>query len=244
MHPTTRITTFFNLTPHTVCIILASGETLTIDPQPVSARVEQSHTFITPLSDDGDQSGRQVALAVPTYGAIIGLPAPVPTVAYIVSVFVANAAAALGRTDVVYPDSGPDAVRKDGQVVAVRRLLAPLAPPAPLDPYRTPGVQGSLTRLNLDKECLGMPEDHGTGEQPAGTRRDGTHLGIPAGRVWICRYGDTFWCMSWDFGQQCWVRDPIAADSTWPSGATIAMPDTADLSVAVPSGRERLGLGA
>jgi len=239
MHPTTRITTFFNLTPHTVRIILTSGETLTIDPQLVSARVEQSHTLIT-RSDDGDQSGRQVEIAAPTYGAIIGLPAPVPTVAYIVSVFVANAAAALGRTDVVYPDSGPDAVRKDGQVVAVRRLLAP---PAPLDPYRTPGVQGSLTRLNLDKECLGMPEDHGTGEQPAGTRRDGTHLGSPAGRVWICRYGDTFWCMSWDFGQQCWVRDPITADSTWPSGEVIELADTSDLSVAVPSGRERLGLG-
>ena len=88
----------------------------------------------------------------------------------------------------MYPDSGPDAVRKDGQVVAVRRLLAPPTSPAPIDPYRTPEVQGSLTRLNLDKECLGMPEDFGTGEQPAGTRRDGTHLGIPAGRVWICRY--------------------------------------------------------
>ncbi len=219
MHKHTRITTFINLTPHTVAIILASGETLTIAPQPTPARVSQAHTIIT-RSDDCDQSGRSVEIAAPVYGEIVGLPEPVPTVAYICSVFVANAAALAGRTDVLYPDSGPDAVRKDGQVVAVRRLLAP----APvIVPHHTPEVQKSLTRLHLDKECLGLPEDFGTGEQPSGTRRDGTRLGIPAGRVWICRYGDTFWCLSWDFGQQCWVRDPITADSTWPSGAVISM---------------------
>jgi len=126
MNPMTRITTFINLTPHRISIILASGEELHIEAQPESARVTQSHTVIT-RSDDGDQSGRSVEIAAPVYGEIVGLPAPVPTVAYITSVFVANAAAAKGRTDVLYPDSGPDAVRERGQVVAVRRLLTPVA---------------------------------------------------------------------------------------------------------------------
>lgn len=199
MKPETRITTFVNLTPHTVSIILASGETLTIDPQPTPARVTQSHTVIT-RSDDCDQSGRSVEIAVPVYGEIIGLPAPVPTVAYICSVFVANAAALAGRTDVLYPDSGPDAVRKDGQVVAVRRLLAPID-----------AVQKTLGDLHARLECLGLPEDSGTGEQPLGTRRDGTFLGIPSPQVWVCRMGGsgTYWLLYWDHGYQSWVRDPM-----------------------------------
>ena len=103
-----RITTLINLTPHDVSIILASGERLTVEAQPVPARVEQSHTVIA-VSDDDTQSGRTVEIAAPVYGEIVGLPAPIPTVAYICSVFVAAAAAAKGRTDVLYPDSGPDA---------------------------------------------------------------------------------------------------------------------------------------
>lgn len=205
MNTNTRITTFINLTPHIISVILASGETLTIDPQPTPARVSQSHTVIT-SSDDGDQSGRSVEIAAPVYGEIVGLPAPVPTVAYICSVFVANAAAALRRTDVLYPDSGPDAVRKDGQVVAVRRLLAPVSP---VDPHRAPEVENTLSELHRSLECLGMEEDHGTGEQPAGSRRDGAFLGIPAAKVWICRMDDTYWLLMWDWGYQCWVRDQM-----------------------------------
>lgn len=207
MNKHTRITTFINLTPHTVSIILASGETLTIDPQPTPARVSQSHTVIT-RSDDGDQSGRSVEIAAPVYGEIVGLPSPVPTVAYIVSVFVANAAAAKGRTDVLYPDSGPDAVRKDGQVVAVRRLLA--APPL-VEPHRDPEVQKTIGGLHETMHCLGLREDHGDGEQPMSTRRDGAFLGYPSPSVWICRMGGsgTYWLVYWDYGYQCYVRDPM-----------------------------------
>jgi len=207
MNPNTRITTFVNLTPHTVSVILASGETLTIDPQPTPARVSQSHTVIT-RSDDGDQSGRTVEIAAPVYGEIVGLPAPAPTVAYICSVFVANAAAAIGRTDVLYPDSGPDAARKDGHIVAVRRLLAPVTP---VDPHRDPEVQETLGRLHFTMECLGLREDNGDGEQPMSTRRDGAFLGYPSPSVWICRMGGsgTYWLVYWDYGYQCYVRDPM-----------------------------------
>ena len=201
----TCITTFVNLTPHTISIILASGETLTIDPQPTPARVSQSHVVIT---GDCDQSGRSVEIAAPVYGEIVGLPAPVPTVAYICSVFVANAAAAIGRTDVVYPDSGPDAVRKDGQIVAVRRLLAQVTP---VDPHRDPEVQETLGRLHLTMECLGLREDNGDGEQPLSTRRNGAFLGYPSPSVWICRMGGsgTYWLVYWDYGYKCYVRDPM-----------------------------------
>lgn len=209
MDPTTRVTTFVNLTPHRVSVLLASGETLDIEAQAEPARVTQSHTVIT-HSDDGDQSGRAVEIAAPVYGEIIGLPAPVPTVAYIVSVFVAQASAAQGRTDVLYPDSGPDAIRERGQVVAVRRLLAPAAP---LDANKDPEVQVTLNRhLHWSMECLGLPEDKGTGEQPKGTRRDGSHLGYPSPRVWICRMDGSgaYWLLYWDYGYQCWVRDPLS----------------------------------
>jgi len=54
------------------------------------------------------------------YGAVTGLPDQHDGVAYIVSQMVA---ARSSRTDLLYPDSGPDAVRERGQVVAVRRLL-------------------------------------------------------------------------------------------------------------------------
>ena len=152
-----RITTFINLTPHDISIILASGEQLTVEAQPVPARVEQSHTVVA-VSDDDTQSGRTVEIAAPVYGEIVGLPAPIPTVAYICSVFVAAAAAAKGRTDVLYPDSGPDAVRDRGQVSAVRRLLQPVAKVAP---HRDPEVMETLSRLHVSLECLGLREDAG-----------------------------------------------------------------------------------
>lgn len=202
-----RITTLINLTPHDVSIILASGERLTVEAQPVPARVEQSHTVIA-VSDDDTQSGRTVEIAAPVYGDIVGLPAPIPTVAYICSVFVAAAAAAKGRTDVLYPDSGPDAVRDRGQVSAVRRLLQPVAK---VDPHRDPEVMETLSRLHVSLECLGLREDAGSGEQPHGTRRDGAFLGFPTPAIWICRMGGsgTYWLLYWDYGYQSWVRDPM-----------------------------------
>jgi hypothetical protein len=52
-----------------------------------------------------------------SFGEITGLPETKPGVVYLVSTLVAQAAR---RADVVAPDTGPTAVRKDGQVVAVR----------------------------------------------------------------------------------------------------------------------------
>lgn len=207
------ITTFINLTPHRVSVQLASGEELHIEAQPEPARVEQSHTFVT-RSDSGDaHDGRTVEISTPVYGAIVGLPEPRVGVAYICSVFVANAAAQAGRTDVLYPDSGPDAVRERGQVISVKRLLAPAAK---IDPHRDPEVQDTLRDLHERLQCLGLREDFGDGEQPAGTRRDGAFLGYPSPCVWVCRIDDTYWLLYWDYGYQSWVRDPMPGAPAWP----------------------------
>ena len=116
------IYTFVNLTPHDVSIVLPSEEWLTVRASGTVARVEQSSQFLTRSSNpDGDELGsRTVEIAEPVYGQVQGLPEPHSGVAYIVSQMVA---ARSNRTDLLYPDSGPDAIRENGQVVAVRRLL-------------------------------------------------------------------------------------------------------------------------
>lgn len=121
------IYTFVNLTPHDVAIVLPTEEWLRIRPSGTVARVEQSSRFLTRSDDpEGDALGsRTVEIAEPVYGEVQGLPEPHSGVAFIVSQMVA---ARSPRTDLLYPDSGPDAIREKGQVVAVRRLLR--SPPA------------------------------------------------------------------------------------------------------------------
>lgn len=108
-----------NLTPHAVVVITAGppgGEhpEITYQPEPVAARVDQISTPWTVIEPG-------VGVDVPTYGEVRHLPDPEPGTVFIVSQIVAQAA--VGRDDLVYPDSGPTAVRVDGQVRAVRRLL-------------------------------------------------------------------------------------------------------------------------
>ncbi len=53
-------------------------------------------------------------------GDLEGLPEPEQGTVYIVSTPAAQKAAALGRPDVLSPDTGPTAIRENGQVKAVR----------------------------------------------------------------------------------------------------------------------------
>jgi hypothetical protein len=55
------------------------------------------------------------------FGQIENLPEPTDGVIYITSSLVAQAAQ---RVDVVSPDTGPTAIRENGQIVAVRGLQA------------------------------------------------------------------------------------------------------------------------
>ena len=85
-----------NLTPHPVDFVLPSGETRTLAPDPAGpARVAET---LHPVPS-GEVAG--IPLVQKILGEIVGLPAPVPGVALLVSALVATAAWALQRTDVL-----------------------------------------------------------------------------------------------------------------------------------------------
>jgi len=102
-----------NLTPHAIVVRLDRMD-VTIPPSGQVARVSTNAELVT------DVNGIPVYRTV--FGAIEGLPAAQDGIMLITSTIVAQAAARLGRTDVVSPDTGPTAIRQDGQIVAVTRL--------------------------------------------------------------------------------------------------------------------------
>jgi len=57
-----------------------------------------------------------------TMGEVTGLPSPAPDTIYIVSGMVLGALNGT-RPDVVAPDTGADAIRENGQIVAVRGFV-------------------------------------------------------------------------------------------------------------------------
>jgi hypothetical protein len=102
---------FVNLTPHALTVeglgtIPASGSV---------ARVTVNST------DVGSVGG--VRLRAQLKGQVSGLPALTEGVTYIVSGMVLDALGGSRRADVVAPDTGPDAVRENGQIVAVRGFV-------------------------------------------------------------------------------------------------------------------------
>ena len=81
------------------------------------ARLASSQVELEPI-----QVGSALIPVVKTVmGGIIGLPAPAEGVVYLVGAMVADAAC---RADVVGPRTDATAIRKDGQVWAVRGLQA------------------------------------------------------------------------------------------------------------------------
>jgi hypothetical protein len=107
---------FINLTPHPVIIVTGEGEEIVIPPSGQVARVAMTQEVVATVGG--------VPIVRTRFGEIEGLPEPEPSVLYITSTLVAQAAVALqGRQDVVAPDTGPTAIRTpDGQIRAVRRL--------------------------------------------------------------------------------------------------------------------------
>jgi len=102
-----------NLTPHKIVVRL-NGRDITIPPSGQVARVATNAELVAEV--DGIPVYRTV------FGAVEGLPEPKDGIVLITSTIVAQAAVRLGRTDVVSPDTGPTAIRQDGQIVAVTRL--------------------------------------------------------------------------------------------------------------------------
>jgi len=112
---------FKNLTPHLIHIApyleASPDEWLSIPPSGEVARV---------ASDPGEEldSAPGVRLfAAPRWGDVQGLPEPDPETILIVSGLVASRCG--GRPDVFGPGTGPNdqAVRDDGRVIAVTRLI-------------------------------------------------------------------------------------------------------------------------
>lgn len=102
-----------NYMPHTLNIVLPSGERVAIESSGV-ARCSVKNVQV------GEADGIPIVTA--EYGDIVGLPDPQDGVVYVVSMLVASRA---GRADVFGPDSGPTAIRDaSGQIVAVRNLTA------------------------------------------------------------------------------------------------------------------------
>jgi hypothetical protein len=102
---------FVNLTPHAITVeglgtIPASGQV---------ARVSVAQR------DMGTCGG--VRLRQSVKGMVDGIPATAEGVTYIVSGMVLDALAGSRLADVVAPDTGADAIRENGQIVAVRGFV-------------------------------------------------------------------------------------------------------------------------
>jgi hypothetical protein len=110
---------FVNLTPHAITI---DG----IGTLPASGHIARVGTVRVQL---GERDGVRVTLQ--NLGQVEGLPEPQTDTTFIVSAMVLDAlkrqAAQVGSSragaDVFAPDTGPDAIRENGQIVAVRGLV-------------------------------------------------------------------------------------------------------------------------
>lgn len=122
-HPRPRIVHFdkentmniVNLTPHSISLADEAGNIVdTFAPSGKVVRMATSQEVV-------GEAVAGVPLRRTVFGEVSGLPEPQEGVLYLVSSLIAQR---VQRADVVSPDTGPTAVRKDGQVVAVRALQA------------------------------------------------------------------------------------------------------------------------
>lgn len=109
---------FINCTPHALTVqglgtLPASG----IVPRCSTLRRERKGLLVQALPVEF-----RVRLVRQEMGAVEGLPDAVPDTVYIVSGAVLSALNG-ARSDVVAPDTGPDAVRENGQIVSVKGFV-------------------------------------------------------------------------------------------------------------------------
>ena len=109
-----------NLTPHTINVVDGvDGETLhAIAPSGQVARVS---TRAVPQGTLGLPGGVVLPIVSTLYGDVEGIP-PVGGEKFLVSSLVLDRLGPEYRGQAFAPDTGPTAVRKDGQVVAVRQF--------------------------------------------------------------------------------------------------------------------------
>ena len=108
-----------NLTPHAVSVLLPNGDVNTYPASGLQARASISSLPLNSLADGSPVSER-------VDGAPVWPELPPDTTAVIVSTIVADRLALCpvpGNIPVLVPDSGPDAVRENGQIKHVRRFF-------------------------------------------------------------------------------------------------------------------------
>jgi len=108
-----------NLTPHKITIRTADGESQ-IPPSGMIVRLPSRTELLHNLEIQG---GLRVPVVQQRY-TVPELPPVQEGVFYIASSLVAQQAAAIGRRDVLAPDTGPESAIRDanGNIVAVSRL--------------------------------------------------------------------------------------------------------------------------
>jgi len=109
-----------NLTPHAIRLIASCGTEIVIPPSGNVARVDSESTLVGELA----HGGFRFPVSRTTYGQVTGLPEPweFPGTTYVVSGKVLGQCPE--RSDVIGPDTGSTAVRKDGQIWGVRGVEA------------------------------------------------------------------------------------------------------------------------
>ena len=107
---------FVNLTPHEITLVREDGEVVKIPPSGQVARVKVEQEEIKKVAG--------IPVVRTKFGGVEGLPEPENGKIFIVSSIVAQAAAKLGRTDVVAPDTSPQGVIRDenGRIIGVKRF--------------------------------------------------------------------------------------------------------------------------
>ena len=108
-----RESVLVNLTPHKIVVRLEGQPDITIEPTAPAARVAVKSVAAPAIGG--------VPVARQEFGKVENLPDQTDGTVFITSTLIAQA---VKRADVVSPDTGPTAIRENGQVVAVRGLQA------------------------------------------------------------------------------------------------------------------------
>ena len=113
-----------NLTPHAMVVFSSDGttEVARIEPTGVVVRVQTEATEVGVVSING----ADIPVVETSYGQVENLPEQQDGTTFVVSTMVLSALKALGvnRRDVVAPDTGPQAVVRDGEgrILGVKRF--------------------------------------------------------------------------------------------------------------------------
>lgn len=112
-----------NLTPHAICVQTEAGDLARFEASGLVARVGTERAEVPAVAG--------FRVVAQTLGDVTGLPEPQAGTIYIVSALVLSAlkeerAQGISNragVDVFAPDTGPDAIRENGQIVAVRGFV-------------------------------------------------------------------------------------------------------------------------